>query len=209
VVDARIVLLERRQRCAVHAIQVGPAVVIEIDDAKPSQDGFDLVLSPSRIVAQHEIDAAPWRNVFHANWTRLASLSPAQLSAEAKPRTGQPHKIPPRQIASLMAAHSGPGAKFAETRRRAHEPRQRRVLHHRRGPFSAAPFLRGSANCLSGRDNQPQVPDPDVAELRPAPRSARRPYPTLRARSHPAGPVPLTREGTAARMRSPADPWQS
>src|SRR5207245_258922 len=159
--------LKRWQGSAVHAVQVRPAVVIEINYAQASQNSFDLILPPTRIVAQYEIEAASRSNIFHTDRARRDGLSMEKSPREPQPASGEPDKIPPCHKVGVRGAHSGPDEKSAGTHPRVRVPWQKRAPHLRCGPFCAVPFPADNAGFPSDRDIRPRAPGQDFAELRP------------------------------------------
>jgi hypothetical protein len=93
--------------------------VIEIDHSEAAQNRFDLVLPPTRVVAQDKIEATAWSYVLHANRNRGSGLGVEKLPGQQQSSSCQPNKISPGRETSLSAAHPGPDVNLVERRRKA------------------------------------------------------------------------------------------
>ena len=56
--ETRICLLQGWQRGAVHTVEIGPPILIEIDHAESAKHGLDLVLTSLGVVAQNKVKPA-------------------------------------------------------------------------------------------------------------------------------------------------------
>ena len=85
--EAGIALFERGQRRAVHAIEVGPSIVVEIDDAEAAGQRLHLILAAECAIAQYEIKAIARRGIHKTNGTSRCSVGETsrKMSGETNP----------------------------------------------------------------------------------------------------------------------------